>query len=509
VSCDVCMKKGFPGRRYKCLLCDNYDLCGSCYDAEAESQSHKNAHPMQCLLTDTAFELFYAGESIPRRTVVSLTCPHCGLSGFIPRTLLLHCAEKHLSTETKSTQTVMCPICVTSTVHSSRSRFPLLTDHLATVHENGTEGDDDDIIDSFTISKTRATENEEDDSDEDEDDDDNESSFNDLKNRVFAEEEQRLQEDALQRLENASSLAAAIRNEYAASTNRNTSSQRRPFLRQTALRGGRSTLRGHFNHFPYGGLSRTGTGFTSATTNRSSTDTSIGNSSQNATPTDPYAAFVFGQDPMLEFVSRLVNNQPTSSTTTNNQFIFGPPVSIPVPSSTNTSNEFARFQQHMENNESINSLKSSLLNSRHKRSIQAQQQQSQQASSPSSSSTTPSTGLPYPTGFDYQLWQQNFSALQPTINTLNFSTGAVTTGPNSSLSKNLQQLNREHNARSLLGKILRNDRDVNTDDNKNETRTNQLQNHMSFLQSILLSSIATNTNEESNKHKLIVNKENL
>ncbi|CAF4839381.1 unnamed protein product, partial [Rotaria magnacalcarata] len=61
----------------------------------------------------------------------------------------------------------------------------------------------------------------------------------------------------------------------------------------------------------------------------------------------------------------------------------------------------------------------------------------------------------YPTGFDYQLWQQNFSALQPTINTLNFSTGAattnLTTGTNNSLSKNVQQLNREHNARSLLG----------------------------------------------------------
>ncbi|CAF4229776.1 unnamed protein product [Rotaria magnacalcarata] len=514
VSCDVCMRKGFPGRRYKCLLCDNYDLCGSCYDAEAASKSHKNAHPMQCLLTDTAFELFYAGESIPRRTVVSLTCPHCGLSGFISRTLLLHCAEKHPSTEAKSTQTVMCPICVTSTVHSSRSRFPLLTDHLVTVHENGTGGDDDDIIDSFTVSKTRATENEEDDSDEDEDeDDDNESSFNELRNRVFAEEEQRLQEAALQRLEHASSLAAAIRNEYAASANRSTSSQRRPFIRQTALRGGRSTLRGHFNHFPYGGTPRTETGFTSATTNRSSTGASTGNSSQNATPVDPYAAFVFGQDPMLEFVSRLVNNQSTSSitttTTTNNQFRFGPSVPIPVPSLTNTSNEFARFQQHMENNESINTLKSSLLNSRHKRSIQAQQQQTQQASS----SSTPSTDLPYPTGFDYQLWQQNFSALQPTINTLNFSTGAattnLTTGTNSSLSKNVQQLNREHNARSLLGKILRNDKDVNTDGNKNETRTNQLQNHMSFLQSILLSSITTNTNDESNKHKLIINKENL
>ncbi len=54
VSCDSCMRTNFPGRRYKCLLCDNYDLCGACYDIEAESQNHKNDHPMQCILTEAA-----------------------------------------------------------------------------------------------------------------------------------------------------------------------------------------------------------------------------------------------------------------------------------------------------------------------------------------------------------------------------------------------------------------------------------------------------------------------
>lgn len=55
-------------------------------------------------------EIFYAGETIPRRTAVSLTCSHCGLAGFIPRTLLTHCVEKHssASTSNKNNQVVVC-----------------------------------------------------------------------------------------------------------------------------------------------------------------------------------------------------------------------------------------------------------------------------------------------------------------------------------------------------------------------------------------------------------------
>jgi hypothetical protein len=84
---------------------------------------------MQCILTKTAYglyefldniqifflfylELFYAGESIPYRTIVSLTCPYCSLSGFIPRTLLTHCLEKHpiISSENETCQIVVWKI---------------------------------------------------------------------------------------------------------------------------------------------------------------------------------------------------------------------------------------------------------------------------------------------------------------------------------------------------------------------------------------------------------------
>lgn len=62
----------------------------------------------------------------------------------------------------------------------------------------------------------------------------------------------------------------------------------------------------------------------------------------------------------------------------------------------------------------------------------------------------------HPSGFDYQLWQQNFPALQPTQNNLNFFTGIIpndlTTGNSNSLSKHSQQSYREYDPRSLLGK---------------------------------------------------------
>ena len=32
VSCDNCMKSNFTGKRYKCLICYDFDLCSECYD---------------------------------------------------------------------------------------------------------------------------------------------------------------------------------------------------------------------------------------------------------------------------------------------------------------------------------------------------------------------------------------------------------------------------------------------------------------------------------------------
>lgn len=55
VSCDSCLKGNFRGRRYKCLICYDYDLCSTCYEAGATNTRHTTDHPMQCILTRADF----------------------------------------------------------------------------------------------------------------------------------------------------------------------------------------------------------------------------------------------------------------------------------------------------------------------------------------------------------------------------------------------------------------------------------------------------------------------
>ncbi|CAF3933797.1 unnamed protein product [Didymodactylos carnosus] len=46
VSCDGCGINGFKIDRYKCLKCENFDLCARCFDRRKESAQHKSGHPM-------------------------------------------------------------------------------------------------------------------------------------------------------------------------------------------------------------------------------------------------------------------------------------------------------------------------------------------------------------------------------------------------------------------------------------------------------------------------------
>ncbi|XP_071946853.1 E3 ubiquitin-protein ligase KCMF1-like [Antedon mediterranea] len=107
VSCDSCMKSNFRGRRYKCLICYDYDLCASCYENGATTPRHTAEHPMQCILTRSDFDIYYGGESITLEQTQAFTCPYCGKMGFTEITLQEHVTSDHAD----SSQEVVCPVC--------------------------------------------------------------------------------------------------------------------------------------------------------------------------------------------------------------------------------------------------------------------------------------------------------------------------------------------------------------------------------------------------------------
>ncbi|XP_025094061.1 E3 ubiquitin-protein ligase KCMF1-like isoform X3 [Pomacea canaliculata] len=107
VSCDSCLKGNFRGRRYKCLICYDYDLCSTCYEAGATTTRHTTDHPVQCILTRSDFDMYYGGEALTAEQPQSFTCPYCCKMGFTDATLHEHVTAEHTDVSLE----VVCPIC--------------------------------------------------------------------------------------------------------------------------------------------------------------------------------------------------------------------------------------------------------------------------------------------------------------------------------------------------------------------------------------------------------------
>ena len=124
------MKNNFSGRRYKCLICYDFDLCSTCYESGASNNQHLNTHPMQCILTRADYELYYGGETSIEPQ--SFTCPYCGKLGFNETTLSEHVTIEHED----ETHEVVCPICAAIPTGDPNHLTEDLLNHINLEHRN-------------------------------------------------------------------------------------------------------------------------------------------------------------------------------------------------------------------------------------------------------------------------------------------------------------------------------------------------------------------------------------
>lgn len=94
ITCDVCKKAHFPGKRYKCLECNDYDLCHDCFAASRVSVPHHPSHSVRPMDPPGA------GQSPPPPPAVAaasvhtgVTCDVCGKANFPGRRF--NCLECH------------------------------------------------------------------------------------------------------------------------------------------------------------------------------------------------------------------------------------------------------------------------------------------------------------------------------------------------------------------------------------------------------------------------------
>ncbi|XP_001357373.4 uncharacterized protein ZK652.6-like [Drosophila pseudoobscura] len=132
VLCDGCQRHEFPGRRYRCLRCRNYDLCGDCYDQCVQTEHHLMDHPMQLILLEpqSVPELASDSDAVEQLHMSNCyTCPYCKVMGYTAKGLIQHVYGLHSEDDSY----VVCPMCACAPAANLRT-MQNLSRHLLTNH---------------------------------------------------------------------------------------------------------------------------------------------------------------------------------------------------------------------------------------------------------------------------------------------------------------------------------------------------------------------------------------
>uniref|UniRef100_A0A1A9V8F4 RING-type E3 ubiquitin transferase n=1 Tax=Glossina austeni TaxID=7395 RepID=A0A1A9V8F4_GLOAU len=123
VSCGSCLKSNFNGRRYKYLICYDYDLCGDCYEEGVTSIRHLDDHPMQCILTRSDIELFFGNAQFRATAKVYLS--------------VLQENGTRICGHTETSLEAVCPLCSGLPGGEPNLVTDDFTGHLSLVHRTG------------------------------------------------------------------------------------------------------------------------------------------------------------------------------------------------------------------------------------------------------------------------------------------------------------------------------------------------------------------------------------
>ncbi|XP_034661317.1 E3 ubiquitin-protein ligase KCMF1-like [Drosophila subobscura] len=129
-ECDGCGTDFILNYRYKCLRCDRYDLCQTCYDNKVYTLHHNLGHAMQCLLDPEAKKVHFEGEPMPVLSAESFTCPICGIMGHTDIELMKHAREKHRG----DLSLVICPLCAAMPAFGDPALLRNISEHFRTYH---------------------------------------------------------------------------------------------------------------------------------------------------------------------------------------------------------------------------------------------------------------------------------------------------------------------------------------------------------------------------------------